>query len=90
MEHNQVLAASWCERLVRAEAPFLRKLAVYALTIRKDLSETEKIDWLLHRVDIHDLPTENETVPFLQFAYPYATPQQREAVLVGPGIPLAE
>ena len=82
MEHNQVLAASWCERLVRAEAPFLRKLAVYALTMRKDLSETEKIDWLLRRVDIHDLPTENETVPFLQFAYPYATPQQREAVLV--------
>ena len=81
MGHNQVLAASWCERLVRAEAPFLRKLAVYALNVRKDLSETEKIDWLLHRSDIHDLPTENETVPFLQSAYPYATPQQREAVI---------
>ena len=81
MEHNPVLAASWCERLVRAEAPFLRKLAVYALTVRKDLSEKEKIDWLLRRIDIHDLPTENEMVPCLQSAYPYATPQQREAVI---------
>lgn len=81
MEHNPVLAASWCERLVRAEAPFLRKLAVYALTVRKDLSEKEKTDWLLHRIDIHDLPTENEMVLCLQSAYPYATPQQREAVI---------
>ena len=81
LEQNTLLAASWCERLVQADAPFLRKLAVHALYVRNDMSATEKIDWLMDRIDIHDLPTENETVPFLQFAYPYATHQQRDAII---------
>lgn len=80
-EYRIKLAASWCERLIRAEPPFLRKLAVHALHVRDDMSETEKIEWLLSRHDILDLPTENETLQVLRTAYSHATPQQRKAII---------
>lgn len=79
--HRIEHAAFWCERLIRADPPFLRKLAVHALHVRNDMSETEKIEWLLSRHDILDLPTENETLQVLRMAYPHATPQLREAII---------
>ena len=45
------------------------------------MSETEKIEWLLSRHDILDLPTEDETLQVLRAAYPHATQQQREVVI---------
>ena len=80
-EHCIELAAFWCERLIRADSPFLRKLAVHALHVRNDMSETEKIEWLLSRHDILDIPTENGTLQVLKAAYPHATPQQREVII---------
>ncbi len=80
-ERRIKLAAFWCERLIRADSPLLRRLAVHALHVRSDMSETEKIEWLLSRHDILDLPTENETLQVLRTAYPHATPQQREAII---------
>ena len=79
--HRIEHAAFWCERLIRADPPFLRKLAVHALHVRNNMSETERIEWLLSRHDILDLPTENETLQVLRTAYPHATPQQREAII---------
>ena len=79
--HRIEQAAFWCERLIRADPPFLRKLAVHALHVRNDMSETEKIEWLLSRHDILDLPTENETLQVLRTAYPHATPQQRKVII---------
>ena len=81
LEHRAELAAFWCERLIRADPLFLRKLAVHALHVRNDMSETEKIEWLLSRHDILDLPTENETLQVLRTAYPHATPQQRKVII---------
>ncbi len=80
-EHHIKLAAFWCERLIQADPPFLRKLAVHALHVRNDMSETEKIEWLLSRHDILDLPTENETLQALRTAYPHAAPQQRKVII---------
>ena len=81
LEQRTEPAAFWCERLIRADPLFLRKLAVHALHVRNDMSETEKIEWLLSRHDILDLPTEDETLQVLRAAYPHATPQQREVVI---------
>ena len=75
--HRIAQAAFWCERLIRADPPFLRKLAVHALHGRNDMSETEKIEWLLSRHDILDLPTENETLQVLRTAYPPPHTQQK-------------
>ncbi len=75
------LAAYWCERLINADSPFLRKLAVHTLHVRTDLRETEKIDWLLHRHDIHDNSTKAETRRLLLSAYPAASTEQRKAVI---------
>ena len=81
LEHRTEPAAFWCERLIRSDPLFLRKLAVHALHVRNDMSETEKIEWLLSRHDILDLPTETETLQVLKATYPHATPQQREVVI---------
>ena len=81
IEYRPSSADSWCERFVHAEPPFLRMLAVYALSVRNDISETEKIDWLLSRHDIHDLSTKDETLQVLRSVYRFATPQQRESVI---------
>ncbi len=81
LEHRAELAAFWCERVIRADPLFLRKLAVHALHVRNDMSETDKIKWLLSCHDILDLPTETETLQVLRATYPHATPQQREVVI---------
>ena len=81
IEHRPRSAASWCERLRTTGSPFLRKLAVHGLDARKDITETEKIDWLLNHHDIHDNSTEAETRQLLLSAYPAATLQQRKAVI---------
>ena len=75
------LAAYWCERLINADSPFLRKLAVHTLHVRTDLRETEKIDWLLNRHNIHDSSTDVETRQLLLSAYPAATSLQRTSVI---------
>ena len=80
-EHSPESVVFWCERLVKAEPPFLRMLAIHVFSLRQDMSETEKIDWLLGHHDIHDLPTERETLQILRSVYPFATLQQRQVVI---------
>jgi hypothetical protein len=41
--NRAVVAAGWCDQLIRSEAPLLRRLAVHALPARSDLSADEKV-----------------------------------------------
>ena len=54
--------ARWCDRLVEAEAPLLRRLAVHALPRRTDLGADEKVGWLLSRIGLHHTATHHEDV----------------------------
>ena len=75
------VAASWCNRLVGADAPLLRRLAVHALSVRKDLTADEKIDWLLTSIGLYDLPAHHETFQAMRAVYPAACPRRRKAVI---------
>ena len=66
------MAAQWCDQLASAETPLLRRLAVHTLSVRKDLTPNEKIDWLLARMGLHDLSVRHELFRVLQQTYPEA------------------
>ena len=73
--------ARWCDRLVEAEAPLLRRLAVHALRSRSDLGADEKVGWLLSRVGLHDRATHHETFLAVRATYPEASVPQRQATI---------
>ena len=73
--------ARWCDRLVEAEAPLLRRLAVHALRSRSDLGADEKVGWLLSRVGLHDRATHHETFLAVRASYPEASVPQRQATI---------
>ena len=73
--------AGWCDRLVEAEAPMLRRLAVHALPSRSDLGADEKVGWLLSRIRLYDTATHHETFLALRASYPAASTQQRQATI---------
>ena len=75
------MAAQWCDQLAGAEMPLLRRLAVHTLSVRKDLTPNEKIDWLLARMDLHDFSAHHELFLILQQTYPEAGQEQRRAVI---------
>ena len=83
------VAAGWCDRLIRSEAPILRRLAVHALQQGTDLTADEKVDWLLKRVGLHDLDAHHETYQTLRAIYPEASLEQRTAVIDSVHIPMA-
>ena len=74
-------AAAWCDRLVRSDAPILRRLAVHALQHRADSTADEKVDWLLNRIGLHDLAAHHETYQALRVIYPDVSVEQRTAVI---------
>ena len=74
-------AAGWCDRIVRSEAPILRRLAVHALHERTDFTANEKIHWLLKRIGLHDEAEHHETYQALRVIYPDASLEQRTAVI---------
>jgi hypothetical protein len=46
--------ARWCDHIVEADAPLLRRIAVHALPHRSDLGADEKVGWLLSRIGLYD------------------------------------
>ena len=74
-------AANWCDRLVRSNIPILRRLAVHALDLRGDLSPNAKIDWILAKIDLHDMPAHHELFRTMKTVYHSATPEQRQSVI---------
>ncbi len=79
--NRPVKAARWCDQLADAESPLLRRLATHTLSVRKDLNPSEKIDWVLAHMDLHDSSARHELFRVLRLTYPDATQQQRRAVL---------
>ena len=73
--------ARWCDRLVEAEAPLLRRLAVHALPNRSDLGADEKVGWLLSRIGLHDRATHHETFLAVHASYPGTSTPQRQATI---------
>ena len=74
-------AAQWCERLVNAEAPLLRRLAIHTLSVRGDLIPNGKVDWLLAHTDLHDPSAHHEMFRIMHSAYPATDSAQRRAVI---------
>ena len=72
---------SWCERYSRSPAPLLRRLAVHVLPARIDLSPNEKIDWLLERYDVNELPAKHEIFRAVALIYPEGSTQQKGSVI---------
>ena len=75
------VASDWCDRLVRQDAPILRRLAVHMLSVRCDLTADEKIDWLLANIGLHDLAAHHETFQAMRAIYPHASSERRRAVV---------
>ena len=74
-------AARWCNRLVRSEAPLLRRLAIHALSKREDLTADDKIDWLLKHIDLHESSVRHEVFWAVRLAYPEAGPERRRVII---------
>ena len=74
-------AAGWCARFVRSRTPLLRRLALHALPVRKDLSACQKLDWLLASADLHDPAVHHEMFRIMGELYPQAGPERRERVI---------
>ena len=74
-------AVDWCSRLVRSEAPLLRRLSVHVLTARTDVPACEKLDWLLANADLHDQPCHHEMFRTIRALYSLADPERRERVI---------
>ena len=79
---NQVdAAARWCDRLVRSDAPLLRRLAVHGLSKREDLTADDKITWLLTHINLHERSIRSEVFQVVGLAYPEASPGHRQALI---------
>ena len=74
-------AARWCDRHVCSDAPLLRRLAVYGLSKRGDLTADEKIDWLLTHTELHESALHHEVFQAVRQAYPEASPERRETII---------
>ena len=75
------VARIWSERHCISPAPLLRRLAVHTLSFRIDLSDDDKIAWLLERCDVNEIAAHHEISLALARAYPGAGSQQRRALI---------
>ena len=79
---NEVDAATQqCVRLVRSDAPLLRRLAVHGLSEREGLTADNKIDWLRTHVDLHERSIHHEVFRAVKLTYPEISPERREVLI---------
>ena len=76
-----VIASSWCDRLMRENAPILRRLSVHALPLRDDLTADEKLDWFLTKIGINDFATHHEAFQAIRRIYPDASATKRQVLI---------
>ena len=74
-------AAYWCDRLVASPSPILRRLAIHTLAARVDMSDDERISWIIDRVDIHDSIAKHEIFQAVRSIYPGACEPLRAKVV---------
>ena len=75
------VARLWSERYSGSSAPLLRRLAIHTLSARTDLSDDDKIAWLLKSYDIHEIAAHHEIFRTASIAYPQAGLEQRCALI---------
>ena len=75
------VAVRWCDRLVRSDAPLLRRLAMHGLSKREDLTADNKIDWLLTHIDLYESPVRRAVFQAVELAYPQASSERRQALI---------
>ena len=76
-ENQENAASHWCDQLVAADAPLLRRLAVYTVSARLDLTAVDKVDWLLTHDILHDSAAQHEVFQLARQAYPAASKEKR-------------
>lgn len=76
-----VLADAWIERLVISDVPLLRRLAIHAMTAHSAKSTDERLNWLLARVGLHELPEHHEVHRAIALDYVTASDDARQAVV---------
>lgn len=59
-ESSSMLLSAWVERLISSDVPLLRRLSVHAITVHPGLSSDERLEWLLGRLGLHELPEHHE------------------------------
>ena len=75
------IAAQWSDQLIRASAPLLRRLAVHAVSFRKDLTADDRIDWILDTIGLHDRQAAREIRQAVGIAYRNANRESRRRVI---------
>ena len=75
------VAATWCDRLVQADAPLLRRLAVHTLSVRQDLTADEKVEWILASIGLHDITAHHETFQTIRAIYPSVGHDHRQTLV---------
>ena len=78
---NTAVAAFWCDTLANSQVPLLRRLAVHALTRRTNLSDDGRIDWLLAKMDLHDVAIHHEVYQAIRLIYPAAGQESRQRIV---------
>lgn len=74
-------AAAWCERFAGSSMPLLCRLAVGAMLARVDLSEDDKLAWLLERSDVDVFDTDCELFHAVVAMYPFAMAPRRRGLI---------
>ncbi len=75
------VAARWCDYLVTANPPLLRRLAVHTVAARADLGPDQKVDWLVSTIGLHDLAAHHELFRAVRAGYPDASTPRRRAIV---------
>jgi hypothetical protein len=74
-------AAAWRDRLARAEAPLLRRLALHILDKDSSMPADAKADWLMARFGLCDVPECHEIHCVLWAIYPELTKDKRGEII---------
>jgi hypothetical protein len=82
-QNDASLFSAWCEQLIRAEAPLLRRLAIHGMIEYAALSWDDKLRWLLVKVEIHVSALHHEIFRLVRCAYPHAHVATRQQLIDG-------
>jgi hypothetical protein len=78
---SPALLEAWIERLVTADAPLLRRLAIHAITVHPERLPEERLKWLLDRVGLHGIPEHHEVHRAVALNYAAADDLARKSVV---------
>ncbi len=80
-QNDASLFSAWCEQMIRAEAPLLRRLAIHGMTEYTAISWDDKLRWLFVKAELHTSAMHHEIFRLVRCAYPYAHVATREQLI---------